>query len=103
MRNIVRSIMLIIVSFKFPLSYAETVIRPTYPATDIPDLSKPAIIKDGNVIYESYPITTYRDYNKPAYVEEKNRDGTSTIYETLPMTDYPDKLKGGYKVEESKH
>jgi hypothetical protein len=81
---------------------AETVIRPTYPGTNIPDLSKPALIKDGNVIYESYPITTIRNYHKPAYVEEKNRYGTSTIYEALPMTDYKNMLNGGYKVEGSK-
>jgi hypothetical protein len=80
---------------------AETVIRQKYPATDTPDLSKPALIKDGNLIYKSYPITTICDYGKPAYVKEKNRDGTSMIYEMLPMTDMPNKLKGGYKVEDS--
>jgi hypothetical protein len=80
---------------------AETVYRPTYPGTDVPDISKPAIVKDGNVIYESYPVTTMRNYNKPSYVEERGGDGKTTIYEAYPMTNVPNKMKGGYKVEES--
>jgi hypothetical protein len=97
-----RKLFIVVILFYVTPVNSETVMRPTYPATDIPDLSKPALIKHGNVIYESYPTTTIRDYNKPAYVKEKSRDGTSMIYEALPMTDYPNKLKGGYKVEESK-
>jgi hypothetical protein len=80
---------------------AETVLRPTYPGTDVPDLSKPAIVREGNVIYESYPVTTMRDYSKPSYVEERGGDGTTTIYEAYPNTNVPNKMKGGYKVLES--
>lgn len=83
-------------------SLAETVIRPTFPGTDIPDLSKPATVIDNGVIYQSHPTTTIRDYDKPAFVKEKNGNGTSTIYETIPATNIPNKMKGGYSVDDSK-
>jgi hypothetical protein len=81
------------------IASAETVYRPTFPGGNIPDLSKPAIVKEGNVVYESYPASTIRDYSKPSYVIEKNGDGSSTLYETFPASNIPNKLEGGYRIE----
>ena len=74
---------------------AETVVRPTYPGTNIPNPMAPAIVEDRGTIYESFPATTIRDYSKPAYVREGN-----TVYETFPGTSIPNKMEGGYSVEE---
>ena len=74
---------------------AETVVRPTYPGTNIPNQMAPAIVEDRGTIYESYPATTIRDYSKPAYVREGN-----TVYEAFPGTNIPNKTEGGYSVEE---
>jgi hypothetical protein len=82
-----------------PLS-AETVIRPTFPGGSIPDLSRPAMVQEGNVIYESYPASTIRDYSKPSYVIENNGDGSSTLYEAFPASNVPNKLEGGYRIQE---
>jgi hypothetical protein len=79
--------------------HSETVIRPTFPGTDIPDLTKPALVRDGNVIYESYPGLNVRDYSKPAQVIEDNGNGTSTVYETFAPGDIPNKMKGGYTIQ----
>ena len=81
--------------------YAETVFRPTFPGGSIPDLSKPAMVQEGNVVYESYPASTIRDYSKPSYVIESNGDGSSTVYEAYPASNIPNKMNGGYSVEES--
>lgn len=80
--------------------FAETVIRPTFPGGSIPDLSKPAMVQEGNVIYESYPASTIRDYSKPSYVIENNGDGSSTLYEAFPASNIPNKLEGGYRIQE---
>lgn len=84
------------------ICHAETIISPTFPGTNIPDKSKPALVQDGNIIYESHPATTIRDYSKPAYVRENNGDGTSTIYEAHPSSNLPNKVKGGYLIQDNK-
>jgi hypothetical protein len=53
------------------------------PGTNIPDLMQPAIVRDGNLIYETYPGLNARDYSKPAHVIEDNGNGTSTVYVTF--------------------
>ena len=46
------------------VTFSETIVRPTMPGTNIPDLMQPALVRDGDVIYESYPGLTTRDYSK---------------------------------------
>ncbi len=78
---------------------AETIVRPTMPGTNIPDLMQPALIRDGNVIYETYPGLTARDYSKPAHVIEDNGNGRSTVYETFAPGNIPNRMNGGYVIQ----
>lgn len=81
------------------IASAETVYRPTFPGGSIPDISKPAMVQEGNVIYESYPASTIRDYSKPSYVIENNSDGSSTVYEAYPGSNIPNKINGGHRIQ----
>lgn len=42
--------------------------RETYPGTSIPNLSKPGLVEEGDGIYPTYPGTSIRDYSKPGFV-----------------------------------
>ncbi len=46
----------------------QSTIRETYPGTSIPNLSKPGFVEEGDGIYPTYPGTNIRDYSKPGYV-----------------------------------
>lgn len=81
------------------VTFSETIVRPTMPGTNIPDLMQPALVRDGDVIYESYPGLTTRDYSKPAHVIEDNGDGASTVYETFAPGNIPNKMNGGYVIQ----
>jgi hypothetical protein len=82
-----------------PQGVVQRFLRPTMPGTNIPDLMQPALVRDGDVIYESYPGLTTRDYSKPAHVIEDNGDGTSTVYETFAPGNIPNKMNGGYVIQ----
>ncbi len=81
------------------VALTETIVRPTMPGTNIPDLMQPAIVRDGNLIYETYPGLNARDYSKPAHVIEDNGNGTSTVYETFAPGNLPNKMNGGYVIQ----
>jgi len=75
---------------------ADTIVRPNYPGTSVPNRYAPSVVEQDGLIYQTYPGTYSRDYSKPAYKEEDN-----TYYPVYSGTSVPNRGEQSYSIEHS--